>query len=187
MTLKEIREEIDQIDQEMKALFIKRMDCAKYVAETKAESGDDVFVAERETEIIEKRTADLDVRIRSSYEAFLEYMICLSRRYQYGFLQKMQDDVLARLMQEAGLEESAEHSSVCVRFCSRVENNSLNMYLNMITLNGIKVKELMMTETGDRQRITMILKGNIKNTGMRCLLCQLGKEVSDFKILSLEK
>ena len=48
MTLEEIREEIDQIDQQMKALFLKRMDCARRVAETKARTGGDVYVAERE-------------------------------------------------------------------------------------------------------------------------------------------
>ena len=36
MTLDEIRVEIDAVDTQMKPLFLKRMECAKQVAEAKA-------------------------------------------------------------------------------------------------------------------------------------------------------
>ena len=44
MTLDEIRAEIDKIDSKMKELFIKRMECARHVAEVKAATGGDVYV-----------------------------------------------------------------------------------------------------------------------------------------------
>ena len=37
MTLEEVRKEIDAIDQQLLPLFLKRMDCAKQVAEIKRE------------------------------------------------------------------------------------------------------------------------------------------------------
>lgn len=39
MTLEEVRKEIDAIDSQMKPLFLKRMECSKYVAEAKAKIG----------------------------------------------------------------------------------------------------------------------------------------------------
>ena len=90
MTLEQIREEIDAIDQQMKALFIRRMDCARQVAETKAETGGDVYVAERETAMTEKRTADIEDReLKENYRDFLTHTICISRKHQYGILTKM--------------------------------------------------------------------------------------------------
>lgn len=54
MTLEEVRAGIDAVDTQMKPLFLKRMECGKHVAEVKAQTGGDVFVLERELEIIEK-------------------------------------------------------------------------------------------------------------------------------------
>ena len=76
MTLEEIREEIDAIDRQMKALFIKRMDCARQVAETKAKTGGDVYVAEREAAMIQKRTSGIEDReLRENYRDFLTHTI----------------------------------------------------------------------------------------------------------------
>ena len=55
MTLEEIRKQIDAIDTQMKPLFLQRMECARYVAEEKEKTGGNVYVPEREREIIEKR------------------------------------------------------------------------------------------------------------------------------------
>ena len=52
MTLEEVRAGIDAVDTQMKPLFLKRMECGKHVAEVKAQTGGDVFILERELEII---------------------------------------------------------------------------------------------------------------------------------------
>lgn len=52
--MEEVRAGIDAVDTQMKPLFLKRMECGKHVAEVKAQTGGDVFVLERELEIIEK-------------------------------------------------------------------------------------------------------------------------------------
>ena len=42
MTLEEVRNEIDEIDTNMKPLFLRRMQCGKHVAEIKGQNGGDV-------------------------------------------------------------------------------------------------------------------------------------------------
>ena len=49
MTLEEVRNEIDEIDTNMKPLFLRRMTCGKHVAEVKGQNGGDVFVLEKRT------------------------------------------------------------------------------------------------------------------------------------------
>ena len=73
MTLEEVRNEIDEIDTNMKPLFLRRMKCGKHVAEVKGQTGGDVFVLERELEIIEKRAADVDPEIQEEYKTFLRH------------------------------------------------------------------------------------------------------------------
>ena len=52
MTLDEIRAEIDRIDEALLPLFLRRMDCAKQVAEIKAKAGLPVFNEAREEQIL---------------------------------------------------------------------------------------------------------------------------------------
>ena len=42
----------------------------------------------------------------------------------------------------------------------------------------------LMTEN-EIQKVTMTLDGKITDVGMRCLLCQIGKETEEFRILEL--
>ena len=87
MKLDEIRAKIDQLDTQIKPLFLERMACAKHVAEAKAAMGSEsVFVLERELAIIEKRGADVDASVYDEYAAFLRHLMSVSRRYQDGIL-----------------------------------------------------------------------------------------------------
>ena len=54
LNLDSIREEIDQIDSKIVALYEQRMDASKRVAEYKIENGKKVFDANREIEKIRK-------------------------------------------------------------------------------------------------------------------------------------
>lgn len=192
MTLEQIREEIDAIDQQMKALFIRRMDCARQVAETKAETGGDVYVAERETAMTEKRTADIEDReLKENYRDFLTHTICISRRYQYGILKKMQDEAVCSLLAAAGLKEEADHAAIRVSFCcgsqdDRPQGSALCRYMDIIALNHISVQEMKAEERQGRQTAELLLKGNVKQEEMRRLLCQLAKEAENFKIQAFE-
>lgn len=108
MTLDEIRPQIDAIDTQMKPLFLKRMACAKAVAEAKAQNGGDVFVPEREKAIIEKRASDV-CDVHDEYVAFLKHLMSVSRRYQNGMLTDMQDQVLEEALGKAGLNPTQVH------------------------------------------------------------------------------
>ena len=86
MTLPEIRKEIDALDEQMKALFLKRMELAAQVAAVKAETGDPICVPEREQEILSRRCQDVDPRFVSAYRDFLQNLMKLSREYQASLL-----------------------------------------------------------------------------------------------------
>ena len=56
MDLKDIRADIDRIDDEMIKLFVQRMDCARRVAEAKRETGRPIRDHAREREIVNRLT-----------------------------------------------------------------------------------------------------------------------------------
>ena len=181
MTLEEVRAGIDAVDTQMKPLFLKRMECGKHVAEVKAQTGGDVFVLERELEIIEKRATDVDPEIQEEYKTFLRHLMSLCRKYEYELLPEMQEKV----MTAAGLTAEIEHTQVKIGFTCPKETSDLNLFVNMTKLNGIQIDAMnLMTENGN-QKVTMTLDGKITDAGMRCLLCQIGKEAEEFRILEL--
>lgn len=87
MDLSQIRVEIDSVDQQMVALFQRRMELAGAVAESKRESGKAIYDRQRELEKLEKlgALANSDFNRHSIEELFLQIM-SISRRYQYSIL-----------------------------------------------------------------------------------------------------
>lgn len=82
MELIDIRKEIDVIDKDLKALFVKRMALSKEVAAVKAKSGAPVYNAEREAEIIETLSSDVDADFKDDYVAWIRQLLSASRNYQ---------------------------------------------------------------------------------------------------------
>lgn len=185
MTLEEIRAEIDSIDSAIKPLFIRRMECAKHVAEVKAVSGGDVYVPERERAVIERRSSDVDAGIREEYATFLKHLMSVCRRYEYGLLGDMQEQVTEDALDQAGLSADADHGSVEISFCCSYEDSDLNLYVNMAKLNRVGICGMQLALKDGRQQITMTLDGNVKDEGMKRLLCQIGKEAEEFRIMGL--
>lgn len=185
MTLEEIRAEIDTVDNAMKSLFIKRMECARHVAETKAATGGDVYVPEREREIIEHRSSDMASEIQKEYIAYLKHLMSICRRYEYGILDELQEQVVEDVLAEAGFSADMEHNKVEICFCCAYKTSNLNMFIDMARLNEVGILKLSAEKLNGKQQITMLLDGNLKDEGVRCLLCQMGKEAEDFKILDL--
>ena len=58
MDLGNIRNEINRIDDEIRELFKKRLDCSDQVARVKLETGDLVYKPEREREIAKRLSND---------------------------------------------------------------------------------------------------------------------------------
>ena len=81
MDLKECREEINEIDDQMKALFLRRMEVVSEVAKYKIENNMPIFDANREASMKERLSADTG-DMKEYYLAFLEEMLVQSKNYQ---------------------------------------------------------------------------------------------------------
>ena len=185
MNLNEIREEIDRIDNAVKPLFLKRMECAKHVADVKAASGGDVYVPEREQAVIRQRSLDVRDEVRDEYTAFLRHLMSIGRRYDYWRLEELQEQVVEEALALSGLSPAAEHDRVEISFCCDCEESDLNLFLNMAKLNKTGVLGMQLEIQGGKQQITMMLDGNVNDENMKRLLCQMGKEAEGFRILGL--
>ncbi|MFI3251567.1 MAG: chorismate mutase [bacterium] len=81
--LNEARLIINEIDQQMIELFIKRMDAVKKVLIYKKENNLNVFDQKRELEIIEKNIKLLNNKeLEKYYQIFFEGMLTASKQYQ---------------------------------------------------------------------------------------------------------
>ena len=81
-TLQDVRKEIDRIDTEMRDLFLRRMEKVLEVARIKAGSGDSIRQPNREAEMLERLTKDMDPEYIEEYTAFLKGILAISRDYQ---------------------------------------------------------------------------------------------------------
>lgn len=81
--IKLIREEINKIDQEMKELWLERLNCSKEVAEYKKENNLPIFDKDRENEVINKNSLDINNElIKQHYINFLHSLMDISKEYQ---------------------------------------------------------------------------------------------------------
>lgn len=181
--LEKIRGEINAIDEQMKELFLRRMLCAKKVAQIKEKTGGDVFVPERESLILQKTTKDIVPEFQEEYVAFLKHLMSICRKYEYQLLPQMQKKVIDMKLKGQKLESKEKTSQVKIMFTCEKEKSNLNLFLNMITLNKIQISSMNLTLENGRQKIIMILDSSLEETGMQCLICQLGKEAEDFQII----
>ena len=82
MDLKDIRVDIDRIDDEMIELFVQRMDCARRVAEAKRETGRPIRDHAREREIINRLTRAAGEEYAPYAKVLYGQLFDLSRSYQ---------------------------------------------------------------------------------------------------------
>ena len=81
--LKELRKEIDVIDDEIRKLFEERMNIVKQVRMFKKEHQIQILDKKREDEVIEKNIKKLnDDSLKESYKKFLEFMMEISKELQ---------------------------------------------------------------------------------------------------------
>lgn len=84
------RLEIDTVDREMAALFLRRMHAVEQVASYKHEHGLPIFDASREEAVIAKNTALIeDDDVRPYYVEFIRDTMKASRHYQRKMLEEM--------------------------------------------------------------------------------------------------
>lgn len=185
MTLEETRAQIDEVDTQIKALFLKRMELAEQVAATKKQSGSDVFVPERERSMIQGESADVPKCLRSEYIAFLKYLTGASRRHQYGMLPEMQDAVINKALKRSGLSAQAPHTRIQTSFTCERDSSIFALLIALANAGGIGIGYLHSEADGANRLVSMSLIGNVNDPAIRQLLCQIGKETVDFRITGL--
>ena len=88
MTIEELRSKIDVVDDELKKLFLERMEIAHEIGVLKANTGDTVYKPDREKAVIERLTDGVDESVKEEYTKFVTYVIQLSREHQKKMLEK---------------------------------------------------------------------------------------------------
>ena len=82
--LEEARKVINEVDEQMADLFIKRMQAVKLIYEHKKELGLPILDPKREDAVIEKNSALVEDEILKAYYIdYLKYTMSVSRAYQY--------------------------------------------------------------------------------------------------------
>ena len=87
-TLNESREIINQIDPEIRKLFLERMKTVKDVALYKLENNLPVFDETREKELIERLSTEVEEELKPYYLEFLSAMLKISKDYQKEIINK---------------------------------------------------------------------------------------------------
>ena len=81
--MKDLRNQIDIIDESIQNLFLERMQVVKQVALFKKENNIEVFDKTREIEVIKKNIDRLDnLDLVDLYEDFYKKMLEVSKKYQ---------------------------------------------------------------------------------------------------------
>lgn len=181
--LDDIRKKIDEIDNSMKPLFLERLLWSEKVAEEKAKTKGEVYIPEREKEIIEKRSEDIEGEKRESYCVFLEDLMQNSGTYQYGILKGWQEEVLKNCLKNAELTGEESHSKVAVGF--RCGKKDFGLCMHMAYLNHVVISSASATEEGEDLNCKLVLEGTTRDETIKRLICQWEKETEGFEIKEL--
>lgn len=91
MTLDEVRQNIDRVDEKIRELFVERMGLADQVARIKAQTEDAIYKPEREAVILKKQSEHMDSHLVKEYRALVKRIMEISRKYQYGRTLELRD------------------------------------------------------------------------------------------------
>lgn len=88
MTLDDLRLEIDAVDDQLAALFARRMELADQVARAKRESGGPVFQPGREEAILARLDRNIEPQWQCALHALYAAIFSLSRARQQALLEQ---------------------------------------------------------------------------------------------------
>ena len=125
MMLNKLREEIDQIDLQLKELFEQRMKVSEKVAACKAQTGDKILKHEREVQVITQLTKGMEEELKLEFTSFIKKMMEVSRTHQYRKLLKINNK-----FQLAYSKEEPSINKVCYQGlpCSYSEIAAVNLF-----------------------------------------------------------
>ena len=111
MELQDYRNQLDQIDDQLVALFRQRMETVKNVADYKKEHGAPVFAAGRERDILYRVTGACGEELQEYTKILYSTLLELSRDYQENRLStgesKLCKDILAAAESSVGFPSRA--------------------------------------------------------------------------------
>ena len=114
MELNEIRNNIDALDDELVQLFMKRMDCAREVAEAKQQIGQPIRDHARERSVVNRLTAAAGDTYAPYVRALYSHIFDLSRSYQSAVWKQKSPLAakIARALEETTGKRLPEHALV---------------------------------------------------------------------------
>ena len=183
MTLEEVRKQIDEIDQKLKELLMKRLDCSYRVVEAKnAKNETAIFRADREEEILGRLGADVPEERKAGYLSVVRKIMETSRMYQYGLLYDWKEGHVVDQLLPEGLEEGGKNVKVLLTRENRP--NAMSSILSMIGDYGFNMKQMTLMNEGEKEvTFELIILGDLSTEKMKKLMFQLSGECKEFKIL----
>lgn len=87
--LENIRARIDEIDDQIQALYLRRMECVENIALIKKANGIPILDQEREAAILQKRRDSFpNPRIRPYYQTLIQVLLDTSKAYQESIINR---------------------------------------------------------------------------------------------------
>lgn len=174
MGLEEIRQKIDRIDEQMKELFLQRMDLSREVIEHKKLTGAPVYAAEREREILDVRTSGANEEQLSSCKAFFQHMMEISRSYQYSKITEKTEKL-------HGLPDG--EGKAVVSFSCKDGGGQMAVFLNAAMLAGLRVEEAEAKRREETLICRLCLYGDFSSEAAKAAVLQMLEENGSADIL----
>lgn len=168
MGLDKIRQEIDQIDVQLKDLFLKRMELSGQVIEEKKQTGGAVYAPKREQEILELRSSGVEAEYVPECQAFFKQIMGISRTYQYSKMAE-QAEALANLPAGEGEAE--------LQFFCETGSGQPVVFLEAAVLAGLKPEKITTEEKQEGENICRIrLSGDFSGELAKAAVLQVLEE-----------
>lgn len=119
MDIKDLRNEIDRIDDELTGLFKERMETAAEIAKYKKENNIPVFNKEREREVLNSVTENMPAELQGYTKTLYETIFNLSRSYQKRIITPKSS--ISKMLEEVTASTPCERPDRAVVACQGVE------------------------------------------------------------------
>lgn len=178
MDLQTIRKEIDRIDDEIKSLFLERMNISSQVANIKSKTNDKVFKPDREEEVIKRLTSNVDDNLKKEYSYLIKLIMEISREYQYKILVDLKEDFIDRKLNILNLEDNTSYK-IEIRFlCENMSKDLANMF-TLISCYEFETESIKMTLDN---KLSIVLVVNALDKNLKSMCYQMIEEFKEVEI-----
>lgn len=183
MTLSETRHVIDGIDDQIRELMMKRLDCSEEVAHSKIESGElTIFRPDREEAMLLRLGEGVPDDRKAGYLAVVRKITETSRMYQYGLIFDSIEGLFAPLAKDLNIKPNC--SRVRVRLTRDNRPNAMSSILSMIGDYGFNMDRMeLISQNDEHVTFELLIIGDLNTKKMQKLMFQLSQESQDFWIM----